>query len=253
MRKLLFAVLLSLFWAWPLFAAVKPVYKATDVEVSPDFIIKDFSIYPYSTSYLMGYSRVKYTGREMIEYVRLDCHLFKAGQLAGTTELYGDYGTYGQNGMRPGTENFYSSFISLVDFDSIAFSISYHIGDGLKPFINKEALTVTPTATERYGAGQRISGVVKNTSSTVVPYPSVLVCIYREGQMVQYRRAFADTPAHTLLPGQSAPFHCFIDGMPYDSIVYLSNTAVAEEHRKSAPSLGMQTAGNPVLFYLSQI
>lgn len=253
MIKSVFALLLALACARPLFATEQALYSVRDVEVTPDFIVRDFCIYPYSDTYLMGYSRILYTGRQLIDYVRLDCHFYRQGVLAGTTALYGDYGTYGQSGMRPGTENYYSSIISRTDFDSIAFTISYDAGGDLKPLLDKGGLEVLRPHLERYGRWSRVSGQIRNVSTAPIAFPSVLICFYKEGQLVQYQRAFADIAGRRLQPGESAPFYSYIDPVAYDDVVYLSNSAVPEENGRLTKAVGLQTAGNPVLFYLSQI
>ncbi|HOT96637.1 MAG TPA: hypothetical protein PLG50_04670 [bacterium] len=253
MSKSISALLLSLACAWPLLADEHPAYSVRDLEVTPEFIIRDFCLYTYSDAYLMGYSRLLYTGKQPVDYVRLECHFYRRGLAAGTAELYGDYGTYGQSGMRPGRENYFSSILHRTEFDSIAFSISYESSTGMKPLLNKEGLQVLRTRTMRYAAGEKIVGQVRNSSRALIAYPSVLICFYKGGQMVQYQRAFADVPGHCLQPGESATFYCYIDPMPYDEVIYLSNTAVPQQSSQHLHPAGMQTAGNPVLFYLSEI
>ncbi|HNY91017.1 MAG TPA: hypothetical protein PKY55_16870 [bacterium] len=253
MKKFFAIALVAMLCAGPLRGEDKPIYSAVNVEVGSDFVIRDFIVYPYSSSYLMGYSRLHYSGFELIDYVRLDCRLYRKGALAGTAEFYGDYATYGRNGMRPGCENFYASYIDRVEFDSVAFSITFRSGDGLQPHIDKEGLKVTTARAEEWGPGKKISGLLRNVSGSAIAWPSILICLYREGQLVQYCQAFAEAPGHLLLPGQSASFSSYIGSAPYDAIVYLSNTALPEKPVRSLPRVGMQTASNPVLFYMSQI
>jgi len=253
MKKFFSIALFAVLCAGPLHAGEKPLYTAVNVEVGAGFVIRDFIIYPYSSSYLMGYSRLHYTGRELVDFVRLDCRLYRRGMLAGTAELYGDYATYGQNGMRPGTENYCASYIDRVDFDSVAFSITFRAGDGLKPPVDKEGLKVTAMSAADWGPGRKVSGQVRNVSGLAIPYPSILICLFREGQLVQYCQAFADAPGHLLLPGQSASFHSYIGSAPYDAIICLSNTTLPDTPVRSLSRVGMQTASNPVLFYMSQI
>ncbi len=253
MSKSFHTLLLALLCAWPLFAGERTAWSVQDLEVTPEFIIRDFCLYAYSDGYLMGYSRLLYTGQQPVDYVRLDCHFFKRGMAAGTAELYGDYGTYGQSGMQPGMENYFSSILRRTDFDSIAFSVAFESSGTGKPLLDKEGLKVLRARTVRYAAGEKIVGQLRNNSTAVIAYPSVLICFYRAGKLVQYQRAFADVPGHRLQPGQSATFYSYVDPVPYDDVVYLSNTAVPLPNRQSFQPVGLQTAANPVLFYLSEI
>jgi hypothetical protein len=224
MKKLI--VFLTIFVSFEsLFCYEEPIFNINDRDVGGGYMVKDFYVYNYSESYLQGYARLYYSGSNYRQYVSMTISFFNNGLIVGSKETFADYETYGSYGMLPGTETYLSYYIDKVDFDSVFFNVSYNSSDGTKARFNKDAIAVTNTLISSFsGSTKKIAGIVKNLSEVALKYPSVFMCLYIGGKMVQYKMTFADAPDNSLESYQTATFYTYMD-LPtsYDSIKYVPN------------------------------
>lgn len=248
MKKM--AIIFMLFSACTALQAVEdPIYQVHNKSIDQNYVVRDFSVYNYSDSYMQAFMRLQYNGASWRQFVRVDLVFFKQGIMAGTDYAYADYETYGNSGMWPGTETLVDFFVDTVEFDCVAFMVTYNSTTGREPRFNRNAIVVTNTMiVPYYETTFKIAGLVKNLSGTPLKYPKVFICIYKSGRMLFYDYTFADVSDNTLAPFQSATFDTYVD-LPaaYDSLKFLPNyslpltgdiviTEIAEAEEPSLPS-----------------
>ena len=216
---------LLVFFVSKLYCYENPIYHVSNRDAGINYTVKNFYVYNYTNSHLQGYARLYYSGTNFRQYVSMTVSMFKNGAFVGSKESYADFETYGSSGMLPGAETYFHYYIDKVDFDSVLFNVSYSSSDGSEPWFNKNALAVTNTAiTLSSGSTEKIVGIIKNNSNSILKYPTVFMCIYMDDQMTLYKMTYADAPDNKLEPLQTATFYTYVD-LPasYDSIEYIPN------------------------------
>lgn len=221
MKKIFFLILISVSTA--LYGIEQPLYRAYDVPAGPDYIVKDFCVYNYSNSYLQAFLRLSYAGPDWRQFVRVNLSFFKQGSLVGTDYSYADYETYGYSGMWPGSETFLAYYIDKVDFDSVAFMVTWNSSSGSEPKLNRYALVVSRTALQPWsGSTSKVMGLLKNQSGIALKYPKVFICVFKEKRLLMYDFTYADVPDNALPPLSEAMFETYVDlPVDYDSLAFV--------------------------------
>ncbi len=228
MRKM--AMILILLAACPTLQAYEdPIYQVHDKSIDLNYFVRDFTVFNYSDSYFQAFMRLQYNGASWHQFVRVDLVFFKQGIMAGTDYAFADYETYGNSGMWPGAETLVDFFVDKVDFDSVAFMVTYSSTTGREPRFNRNAIAVTNTMiVPYYDTTSKIAGLVKNLSGTPLKFPMVFICVYKGGRMLFYEYTFADASDNTLAPFQSATFDTYVE-LPaaYDSLRFMPSYSLS--------------------------
>ena len=121
MRKM--AIILILLAACTSLQAYEdPIYQVHNKSIDQNYVVRDFTVYNYSDSYLQAFMRLQYNGTSWRQFVRVDLVFFKQGIMAGTDYAFADYETYGNSGMWPGAE--ICRFFRRQSTDSVAFMVT---------------------------------------------------------------------------------------------------------------------------------
>jgi hypothetical protein len=228
MTRLTYSILiLALLSSW-VYGLDDPIYFANDVKCS-GFTVVDFYVYPYTDAYDMYYARIRNDENKYYEYVNLNTKYFFKGAVVGDEKAYVSYETYGSSGMIPCSESYLYGFVDKAKFDSVLYLFSYSSRDGSNAKFENSALKIRNALIQPFfGSTSKISGSGRNESRTVLKFPTVFVCVYKNKRCILNKFAFLDAPDNILSPGTEAAFYTYVD-LPasYDSIQYLSNYSVS--------------------------
>ena len=199
------------------------IYKIESKILDNNFELLDFYMYDWTTESYRVVARLRCKTKLYSDYVKLRHNFYKNNSLVGTDYTYIDYESYGSAGMLPYHTSFLETFTDKVDFDSIAFEISYS-------FYNSEDILwdqILELESNEIVEGTYINqwfGSVKNTSNYSVKYPKIFACFFKDENMIDLNYTYLDVENDSLPANTSGMFDSYID-LPedYDEIKYYLN------------------------------
>ncbi|MBN2089128.1 T9SS type A sorting domain-containing protein [candidate division KSB1 bacterium] len=171
-------------------------YHVTNVSLSTDFELLDFYLYDYSTNAYRAVGRVRNKSNIYANYVKISYSLTKDKTLVGVDYNFMDYDTYGSSGMLPYHVSFFETYIDKVDFDSIAFLISYSDIKSNDICWN-QLMKIDEVKFEKEYTLNKWFGKVTNNSSYSFTYPQIFACIFKEARMIDMNYTFLNTDCQT--------------------------------------------------------
>lgn len=226
-RLWLFWILLIVCLATEVAALDEPLMSKHNVQLDDHFVLADFYVYDYSSSYNEYFARVQNVGPKDFEFVKLYVYLFNNGSLVKTDYSFADFETLGSSGVTSLSETFFNSYVDKVEFDSVSFFIDHSMADVTAPRLVKEALVVSNTLVDESLGLYTVAGLVTNTTQSILKYPQVFVLIYKNGAMVAYEKTYADVSDDQIMPQATAPWETYAD-LPaqYDSLRFVTGYSI---------------------------
>lgn len=167
-------------------------YQINFQDLDHNFELLDFYIYDWTIDSYRIIARLRCKTKLYSDFVKLEYSFYNNNSLIGEDYTYIDYESYGYSGMLPYKISFLETFTDKVDFDSIAFKISYWIEDGTGDILWDQIMELKSNQIIPGTYLQQWTGMVKNKTNYSVTFPKIFACIFKDDRMIDLDYTYID-------------------------------------------------------------